>query len=399
MSIHAPIEAMDAEERDEDGPPQAVPLDTTEGRGEGRERTGTKRWSANERNETENTDEPIETQARTSWKGAVPVTLVTGFLGAGKTTLLHNLLTSPRGKNMAVLVNEIGQELGVEEDIVRERAIGTGTAIQRWIELGNGCICCSVKGNFVQALEMLLETDPQLQCIVVETTGMANPGPVATALWTDEELEAGVSLDSIVTLVDAKNLLHQLEECKSEAESQIAFADVLIVNKVDLVDLRALERVRKTLRTINRRAVLFETVRSQLSIEHVLDRREYAMKDDGSFDAKWKVTSGDDEAVHTESVRTVGVSLVPPVDLEKVRTFLDELLWEEGRSQHVYRMKAILNVQGSTRRYVLQAVRELYDIVEGRPWNEDEARESRMVVIGRTLDPTDLEQRFRKCAA
>lgn len=374
---------------DEQEPPQAVPL-ACEGP------------IHDPKDTEEQQDETLQPHTWTSnvdTKEKVPVTLVTGFLGAGKTTLVQNLLRSPRGSKMAVLVNEIGQELGVEQDIVRERAIGTETAIQRWIELGNGCICCSVKGNFVQALEMLLETDPELQCIVVETTGMANPGPVATTLWIDDELEAGVVLDSIVTVVDAKNVLRQLDECKSEAESQIAHADVLLVNKVDLVNDVELERVKTTLRTINRKAVVYETQRSQMSIEHVLDRREYAMKDDGSFERQGTVAPHVHETTHTESVRTVGFAIAEPVQLERVREWLDHWLWEENERHPIYRMKAILHVQGTDTRYVLQAVRELYDIVQGRSWNQDETRESRVVVIGRSLDPAQLEQSFRKCIA
>ncbi|CAN1295662.1 Zinc-regulated GTPase metalloprotein activator 1 [Linum perenne] len=210
---------------------------------------------------------------------SVGVTVITGYLGSGKSTLVNYILNAKHGKRIAVILNEFGEEIGVERAMINE---GDGGAlVEEWVELANGCICCTVKHSLVQALEQLVQMKERLDHILIETTGLANPAPLASILWLDDQLESAVKLDSIITVVDAKNLGFQLKQQKDsssfpEAVYQIAFADVVILNKVDLLSSEgSLEELEKEIRDINSLASIVRTVRCQVDLTKILECNAY----------------------------------------------------------------------------------------------------------------------------
>eukprot|EP00850_Spirogloea_muscicola_P008663 SM000046S16444 [mRNA] locus=s46:699449:703222:- [translate_table: standard] len=392
---------------------------------------------------------PLELEPRAAQGSAcskqVPITIITGYLGSGKTTLVNYILTAMHGLRIAVILNEFGEEVGIERAMVRgpqaaalaegggeaEEGQGQYDLMEEWVELANGCVCCSVKSNFVQALEALMDRpDRPFDHIILETTGLADPGPIAKLLWVDGALESSIRLDSIVTVrtvsmlqldgydvVDARNLTRQLEEQKpfggiSEASRQIAYADTIILNKVDLVGLvqvagaddngnsegkgaqflEASEKqsctedvvttIESTVRSINSLATIFRTVRCKVP---------------GSRGLTLAPELLEESSIHDPRVGTFSIVVGGQVDLAKVHGWLSGILWENAHAADVYRMKGILNVADSPFKHVLQAVVELYDITAGQPWESAEERLNRVVVIGRNLDRTWLKTTFEAC--
>mmetsp|Transcript_16881 Transcript_16881/g.40239 ORF Transcript_16881/g.40239 Transcript_16881/m.40239 type:complete len:482 (-) Transcript_16881:583-2028(-) len=291
----------------------------------------------------------------------VPVTLITGYLGSGKTTLVNHILTAPHGYRIAVIMNEFGSEVGIESALVKEPEAGKAKPmVEEWVELSNGCLCCSVKDNFVQALEALMGKRDKFDYILIETTGLANPGPVATALWTDPELEAGVCLDAIVTVVDAHNIGRQMKESRpcgsvNEAQQQIAYADVVVINKVDLVGEGELFSLREEILSINAGARILCTSRSRIDLGEVLGIEAYngTKAVEGTACAE-----GRSDHVHDSGVSTVSLRAAGHVDLERFKCWLDGILWEEDQAtRDIFRMKGLLNVEGSGRKHVFQVRR------------------------------------------
>ncbi|XP_073032887.1 uncharacterized protein [Primulina eburnea] len=278
---------------------------------------------------------------------AVGVTVITGYLGAGKSTLVNHILNGKHGKRIAVILNEFGEEIGVERAMINE---GEGGAlVEEWVELANGCICCTVKHSLVQALEQLVQRKERLDHILLETTGLANPAPLASVLWLDDQLESAVRLDSIVTVVDAKNLRYQLKLNKEsssfpEAYHQIAFARS--------AHLEALLEENRTLSTTD---------------------------------------------IHDSGVRTLCICEPKKLDLEKVRMWIEEILWDKKYGMDVYRCKGVLNVRNSNQLHTLQAVREIYEIVPSRQWRDGENKTNKIVFIGRSLNEEILVNTMGAC--
>ncbi|KAL1539459.1 COBW domain-containing protein 1-like isoform X4 [Salvia divinorum] len=324
----------------------------------------------------------------------VGVTVITGYLGAGKSTLVSSILNGQHGKKIAVILNEFGEEIGVERAMINE---GEGGAlVEEWVELANGCICCTVKHSLVQALEQLIERKERLDHILLETTGLANPAPLASVLWLDDQLESDVRLDSIITVVDAKNLRYQLESNHDsssfpEAYNQIAFADVVILNKVDLVSSDdsgvALKDLEKDIHNINSLATIIRSVRCQVDLSIILDRRAYDVTHATHLEALLKENRNlSTSDLHDSGVRTLCISEPKEVHLEKARVWIEELLWDKKYGMDVYRCKGILNIGNSDQLHTLQAVREVYEIVPTRKWRNDEDRVNKIVFIGRSLN-------------
>ncbi|RYR58459.1 hypothetical protein Ahy_A05g024245 isoform C [Arachis hypogaea] len=351
-------------------------------------------------------------------KPSVGVTLITGYLGAGKSTLVNHILNSQHGKRIAVILNEFGEEIGVERAMINE---GDGGAlVEEWVELANGCICCTVKHSLVQALEQLVQRKERLDHILLETTGLANPAPLASVLWLDEQLEAAVKLDSIVTVVDAKNLRFQLTEHRSsssfpEAYFQIAFADAIILNKVDLVSAEgseALQELEEELHNINSLAEIIHSVRCQVELSKILNREAYdtarAMHLETLLEENRSLST---KKLHDSGIRTICIYEKQAIHLDKVyfqfpfmlflytRIWLEEILWEKKYDMDVYRCKGVLSVRNSDQLHTLQAVRELYDIVPARKWEKEEIPMNKIVFIGHNLKEDILINSLKACAA
>ncbi|XP_015894959.3 uncharacterized protein LOC107428882 isoform X2 [Ziziphus jujuba] len=337
---------------------------------------------------------------------SVGVTVITGYLGAGKSTLVNHILNSHHGKRIAVILNEFGEEIGVERAMINE---GDGGAlVEEWVELANGCICCNVKHSLVQALEQLVQRKERLDHILLETTGLANPAPLASVLWLDDQLESAVKLDSIITVVDAKNLRFQLDEHRSsssfaEAYHQIAFADVVILNKVDLVSPEGsggdLEELEKDIHSINALANIIRTTHCQVDLSKILDCRAYDATHITRLEALLEEShSLSTQKLHDSGVRTLCICETRQVDVDKVRSWLEEILWDKKYGMDVYRCKGVLNVNNSNQLHTLQAVREIYEIVPARDWKKEEKPMNRIVFIGHNLNENILTSSLRACA-
>ena len=319
----------------------------------------------------------------------VPVTVVTGFLGSGKTTLVNYILSENHGKRIAVIENEFG-EIGIDDALVID-------AEEEIFEMNNGCICCTVRGDLIRILGTLMKRRDKFDYILVETTGLADPAPVAQTFFVDEEIRAQLRLDAIVTVVDAKHLaLHLFEEkeegIENEALEQLAFADRVLINKVDLVNEEELLLVEKQIRSINAGASLVRTQMSKVDLDWVLNARAFELSRVLEVDPQFLEES---EHMHDQSITSVGIEVDGSVDLEKINDWLGWLLREKGTE--IFRMKGILNINGSENRFVFQGVHMLFDGQPDRAWRTDETRVNKMIFIGRNLDRDDLNSRFRAC--
>jgi G3E family GTPase len=337
----------------------------------------------------------------------IPVTVLTGYLGAGKTTLLNRILSEPHGKKYAVIVNEFG-EIGIDNDLV----VGADEEV---FEMNNGCICCTVRGDLIRIIEGLMRRKGKFDAIIVETTGLADPAPVAQTFFVDENIGKRTKLDAVVTVADAKWLKDRLKDAP-EAKNQIAFADVILINKTDLVKEPELREIEARIRGINPYAKLHRTQRSQIPLDQVLGRNAFDL--DRILDIEPEFLKANDHGhdhdhdhgdghhhhdhgglkhYHDEDMQSFSLRTEKPLDAEKFFPWVQDLVAKEGPS--ILRCKGILSFKDDPDRFVFQGVHMILDGDHQRPWKDGETRDSRIVFIGRNLPEQKIRDGFESCIA
>ncbi|XP_015828326.1 zinc-regulated GTPase metalloprotein activator 1 isoform X2 [Nothobranchius furzeri] len=331
----------------------------------------------------------------------IPVTIITGYLGAGKTTLLNFILTEQHNKRIAVILNEFGEGSALEKSLAVSQA---GELYEEWLELRNGCLCCSVKDNGLKAIENLMEKKGKFDYILLETTGLADPGAVASMFWVDAELGSDVYLDGIVTVIDAKYGLQQLNEDKAnglvnEAARQIALADLTIINKTDLVNKEELNQVRDTVRSINGLVKIVETQRARVDLSEVLDLHSFDSMDGAKLAEKLELAKP--MRPHLDkSILTVTFEVAGELSEDALNAFIQDLLWEkkfcnkDGEPMTVIRLKGVVSFVGKAHQVMVQGVHELYEFNETPQLWEENLHVNRLVFIGRNLDKDVLQDHF-----
>ena len=368
----------------------------------------------------------------------IPVTVITGYLGAGKTTLLNRILTEQHGRRYAVIVNEFG-EIGIDNDLV----VGADEEI---FEMNNGCICCTVRGDLIRIIEGLMRRRGRFDAIIVETTGLADPAPVAQTFFVDADVKDAAKLDAVVTLADAKWLLDRLKDAP-EAKNQIAFADVIVLNKTDLVSSDELGEVEARIRGINPYAKLHRAIKAEVPLKAVLEQNAFDLErileiepnflyaeEHGDHDHDHHHTHHDHhhghehnqgvnhapghhapghdhdhhehhaheehaplKAYHDEDMQSVAIRHEGEVDPARFVPWLNELTQRDGPD--ILRCKGIIAFKDEPRRFVFQGVHMILDGDLQRDWREDEQRSSRLVFIGRKLKEAEIREGFAKTVA
>ncbi len=341
----------------------------------------------------------------------IPVTVLTGYLGAGKTTLLNRILSENHGKKYAVIVNEFG-EIGIDNDLIVE-------SDEEVFEMNNGCVCCTVRGDLIRVVEGLVKRPGGFDGILVETTGLADPAPVAQTFFMDDDVRARAKLDAVVTIADAKHLTGSLADSQ-EAQEQIGFADVILLNKTDLVTPAELAAVERAIRAMNPHAIIHRTERCAISLDRVLDRGAFDLDRILSLDPEF--LDGEDHDHdhdhdhhdhdhdhdghehhhhHHHDIEASGVNSVSlrggTLDPQKFFPWIERTTQEQGPD--ILRVKGILSFKGDEERYVVQGVHMIIEGNHQRAWKDGENRESRLVFIGRKLDEQALTAAFEACMA
>jgi len=310
----------------------------------------------------------------------IPVTILTGFLGAGKTTLLNYILKQQHGYKFAVIVNEIGK-IGIDGQLVEN-------AQEEIVQMNNGCVCCTVRKDLVKSLQSLIRRGG-FDYILVETTGIADPGPVAQTFLNIPQLQQYVQLDSIITVVDAEQIEAQMAEVET-AREQIAMADFILVNKTDLVDEPRLEQLECVIRELNPHAQAFRTNQSQVNLKEVLDMAAFDLDRKLSVDPEFL---NELNHRHHDEIASCSFTFDKPFSLERFEGFVAKL----GESAKVFRSKGFISIAGNPRRALFHGVNNRFTIFWDRLWEKEEVRTSQFVFIGKGLNPEAIQAGLEKC--
>lgn len=313
----------------------------------------------------------------------IPATVVTGFLGSGKTTLINYLLKEQRTKKIAVIVNEFG-EIGIDGQIVVEEDN------EQLVEFNNGCLCCTVRDDLVKTLISLTQRT-ELDAILIETTGLADPAPVASTFFVSDEIKPSIRLDAFITVVDACNLERSLVG-SHEAQEQVAFADVILLNKTDLVNAEELASIEQKLRSLNPLAKIHHTQNSVIDPSLILGVGAFELAAKLEVDPTFLE---DLDHEHDAEVGSFALSSEQPIDINKFMIWMNDLAQEKG--EDLYRTKGLFYARGFSERVLFQSVRMLTSMRRDRQWKPDEAKRSDFVVIGRNLDRSEFSKGFLKC--
>ena len=328
----------------------------------------------------------------------IPVTILTGYLGSGKTTFVNYLLKEKHGHKFAIIENEFGA-VGIDDGLVLQSE-------EEIIEMMNGCICCTVREDLITTIQSLIETKKgKFNHIIIETTGLADPAPVAQTFFVDENVQKLCRLDSIITFIDAKFTGQHLDEIKpegveNEAHEQVAFADVLVLNKTDLVTAEELEATKKKLKSINVHAPIIESQYSRIPIDKVINIKAFDLGKTLEMDSEFLDVEA--EHLHDSSITSFGIHIEGEFKIKELNQWLSTLMREKG--QDLYRSKGILAIMGSQQKYVFQAVHMIMSLgtsaqlgMKHKPWGPNEKKLNKFCFIGKNLDKKKMIEELKAC--